>query len=86
MTKCKGDFNDGSGGAALVGAVARVPTSRLIDLDPWVCPDEQCWPVIGGVLVWRQGSHITATYAATVAPALDRLLSAALTQVGIPAS
>ena len=83
MTRCKGDWNDGSGGAALRAAVTQVPTARLIDLNPWICPERQCWPVIGEVLVWRQGSHITATYTSSLAPVLGRQLDAALAELGV---
>ena len=83
MTRCKGNWNDGSGGAALREAVAQVPTARLLDLNPWICPQEQCWPVIGNVLVWRQGSHITATYTASLSQVVARELDAALADLGV---
>ena len=83
MTACQGAWNDGSGGSALRAATDRVPTSRLVDLNPWVCPDRTCWPVIGSVLVWRQGSHLTATYTESLASVVAREISAALTQVGV---
>lgn len=86
MTACKGRFNDGSGGAALRAAVTDVPTARLIDMNPWICPQKQCWPVIGNVLVWRQGSHITATYAASLSAVIDRKLAAALHELGVATS
>lgn len=48
--------------------------AKLIDLNEYVCPNEQCPPVIGDVLVYRQGSHLTRTYVDTLAGALgDRL-------------
>ena len=82
MSACRGDFNDGSGGAALRAATERVPSARLVDLNPWICPQEQCWPVIGNVLVWRQGSHITATYVSSLTGVLSRELSAVLGDLG----
>jgi peptidoglycan/LPS O-acetylase OafA/YrhL len=54
----------------------------LIDLFDAICPGEQCVPVIGNVLIYRQGSHITATYVETLAPQL----AAALSRAGIPAA
>lgn len=39
--------------------------------------------VIGEVLVWRQGSHITATYTSSLAPVLGRQLDAALAELGV---
>lgn len=43
----------------------------LVDLTDQVCPTATCLPVIGEVLVYRQSHHLTATYAATLAPALE---------------
>jgi len=42
----------------------------LIDLTPLLCPDGYCAPVIGNVLVYHDNSHLTATYARTLAPFL----------------
>ena len=42
----------------------------LIDLDDYVCPGTSCPAIIGGVLVWRDAHHLTATYARTLAPRL----------------
>ncbi|CCI53485.1 acyltransferase family protein [Nostocoides jenkinsii] len=85
MTRCRGAWNTGSGGLALVEAVKRVPTARLIDMNPWVCPQQGCWPVIGHVLVWRQSAHLTATYVETLAPVFDARLTAALRELRVPA-
>lgn len=84
MTRCRGAWNTGSGGLALVEAVKRVPTARLIDMNPWVCPQQECWPVIGHVLVWRQSAHLTATYVETLAPVFHARLTAALRELGLP--
>jgi peptidoglycan/LPS O-acetylase OafA/YrhL len=43
---------------------------RLVNLNNAVCPTEHCAPVIGGVLVYRDSSNLTATYARTLAPRL----------------
>jgi peptidoglycan/LPS O-acetylase OafA/YrhL len=48
---------------------------RMIDLFDAVCPTDQCAAVIGNVLVYRQGAHITATYVKTLAPRLADALS-----------
>lgn len=74
MSACKGDWNRGAGTSALEQATDQVETAALVDLNPWICPQEQCWPVIGGVLVYRQGSHITATYAASLSDPFARLV------------
>jgi peptidoglycan/LPS O-acetylase OafA/YrhL len=54
----------------------------MIDLTSAICPTERCAPVIGDVLVYRQGSHITATYITTLAPRLGEALKSA----GVPIS
>lgn len=74
MRRCSFTKKDGAGSAALKAAVERVSTSVYVDMNPWLCPTEMCPPVIGNVLVWRQGSHITATYAKTLTPILRRSL------------
>ncbi|WP_193311481.1 acyltransferase family protein [Georgenia satyanarayanai] len=55
-------------------AAERVPTARVVDLTEHVCPAEECVPVIGDVLVYRQGSHLTDTYVRSLTPVLSREL------------
>ncbi len=79
MTACRYDYVRSAGTAVLTAAARKVPTAGFADMDPWTCPGEQrCPPVIGGVLVNRQGSHITATYAASIAAPLQRKITAFL--------
>ena len=47
---------------------------QVIDPLPELCPTRLCPAVIGDVLVWRGEAHITATYAATMARWLGRLV------------
>jgi hypothetical protein len=58
-------------------AAMRVSGVTVIDLSPLICPADRCAPVIGEVLIYRQGSHITNTYARTLAPALSRRFQSA---------
>jgi peptidoglycan/LPS O-acetylase OafA/YrhL len=44
------------------GAQAKVQGSYMIDMNDFICPGTTCWPVIGGVLVYRDTDHLTATY------------------------
>lgn len=47
------------------------PSIVLIDLNDVVCPsDERCPSIVGNTLIYRSGSHITATYVSTVTPFL----------------
>lgn len=55
-------------------AAERVPGTRTLDVRDAICPEETCVPVIGGVLVYRQTSHITDTYARTLKPVLEEEL------------
>ncbi|PYF99412.1 Peptidoglycan/LPS O-acetylase OafA/YrhL, contains acyltransferase and SGNH-hydrolase domains [Georgenia satyanarayanai] len=55
-------------------AAERVDTARVVDLTEHVCPAEECVPVIGDVLVYRQGSHLTDTYVRSLTPVLAREL------------
>jgi peptidoglycan/LPS O-acetylase OafA/YrhL len=71
---CSFTRNDGSGTPAIREAAAQMSSVDLIDLNPWVCPSDQCPPVIGEVLVYRQGSHITDTYARSLQEHLWREL------------
>ncbi len=55
-------------------AIDAVPKVKLIDLTDAICPADQCAPVIGGVLVWRDSNHMTDTYSRTLAPRLVKAL------------
>ncbi|HMM48720.1 MAG TPA: acyltransferase family protein [Miltoncostaeaceae bacterium] len=49
---------------------------ELIDSRPVLCPATRCPAVIGNVLVYRNTSHLTATYVATLTDWLSRRLPA----------
>ncbi|NHI17467.1 acyltransferase family protein [Microbacterium excoecariae] len=55
-------------------AVAQTENAYLIDLTDLECDIDVCRMVQGGVIVTRDGAHLTASYAATLAPYLDRAL------------
>jgi peptidoglycan/LPS O-acetylase OafA/YrhL len=58
-------------------AAATAPGSDLINLTAKICPDDLCRAVIGNALVYRDKSHLTATYARTLAPSIERGLNKA---------
>jgi hypothetical protein len=64
-----------SAGGAQMAAAQGARDVKLIDLTDAICPTAYCAPVIGNVLVYRQGSHVTATYMRTLAPRLDHALA-----------
>jgi hypothetical protein len=57
-------------------AVRDLPGVRLVDLTDAICPADPCAPVIGGVLVYRDSHHLTASYALSLAPRLGAALAA----------
>jgi peptidoglycan/LPS O-acetylase OafA/YrhL len=71
--------SEGSGGARAqrVASDSRHDIT-YVDLNDAICPTAQCAPVIGNVLVYRQGSHLTATYVETLAPRLGAALAQAM--------
>ncbi len=72
VTALGGTVLDASG---VVRQRGRDDRLTLVDLDDAVCPDAvRCPPVVGNVLIYRSGSHLTKTYVDTLAPRLARLL------------
>ena len=53
-------------------AAERAPGTRLVDLTDQICPRDVCRAVIGDALVYRDKSHLSATFAVTLAPSLER--------------
>lgn len=53
-----------------------IDSDRIAVIDPetWVCPEGTCRPIIGGVITYFDDSHITATYARTLAPLLGQAI------------
>ncbi|MBT9254262.1 acyltransferase [Phycicoccus sp. MAQZ13P-2] len=65
---------------ALERTAREVDGAVFADLDPWVCPGDLCRATYRGVLTYRQGSHVTDTYAATLTGPVEALLDAAQAQ------
>jgi peptidoglycan/LPS O-acetylase OafA/YrhL len=55
-------------------AAKQVEGVSLIDPKPEVCLEKTCPAVIGDVLVYRNGAHLTATYVRTLTPWLGKQL------------
>jgi peptidoglycan/LPS O-acetylase OafA/YrhL len=53
-------------------AARAAPETSIIDVTPEICPGGLCRAVIGNALVYRDKSHLTATFARTLAPAIER--------------
>ncbi|ANS79303.1 O-antigen acetylase [Serinicoccus hydrothermalis] len=69
---------DPASGTRLLTEVSERLDAPLVELLPWICPDPQglggCAPTVGGVVVNRQGSHLTATYVRSLTPVLHHEL------------
>ena len=46
------------------------PNVNVIDLTRFYCSSNSCFPVVGGALVYAQGSHLTPTFNETLGPYL----------------
>ncbi len=53
------------------------PNTHLIDVTAEICPGELCRAVIGNALVYRDKSHLTATFARTLSPWIEEGLEEA---------
>lgn len=73
-SSCAYPRNDGRGTESLEDAARQVDGAEVVNVNRWICPTEKCPAAIGGVLVYRQGTHLTATYVRSLAPALHRAL------------
>jgi peptidoglycan/LPS O-acetylase OafA/YrhL len=51
-----------------VRAAERSPYAHLIDITDEICPSDLCRAVIGNALVYRDKTHLTATFARTLSP------------------
>ena len=82
LTRCSFKRGHAKSNASLRAASKQLPGAAYIDITDAVCPTRRCAPVIGNVLVYRQGSHLTRTYVRTLAPRLET----ALLQAGVPSA
>ena len=58
------------------------PRLQVVDLRRLFCDARSCYPVIGGALVFRDVTHMTATFAATLGPFLLRAVDGLATPPG----
>jgi hypothetical protein len=71
----------------MINAIKTLHSPRLhvADLTRYLCEPARCLAAIGGVPVYLDGSHLTATYSRTLAPYLQPFLTAALSSSkGLP--
>jgi hypothetical protein len=48
---------------------------HLIDLNSHICSRRMCFPVVGGVLVHKDTTHLTSLFAGTLGPFLLKHVS-----------
>lgn len=68
FTRAESETTGGS--TAQLAAAKDLPGVHVVDLNDYLCPGNTCPPVIGNVLVYRQGAHITRSYVNTLHPQL----------------
>jgi peptidoglycan/LPS O-acetylase OafA/YrhL len=74
LSKCTFPSRRKRGHAFDAFGAARVPGVKLIDPLRILCPRHRCPSVMGRVLVYRNTYHLSATFARTLTPWLDRVL------------
>lgn len=68
---------------AAIAAYRDEPRASVIDLTGFFCGAKVCPPVIGGVLVYKDGSHMTNLFSTTLGPFLLRRVRALVAAEGI---
>jgi peptidoglycan/LPS O-acetylase OafA/YrhL len=56
--------------------LGREPNTKVLDLNSYLCPSAECPAVSGGVVLYRDDTHITATAARVLQPAMAAALDA----------
>ncbi len=76
---CGVSSSAGLGGVDNVARAAQTAGIPLISTTSFFCEDDRCPAVIGGVIVYRDEHHITATYSKSLAPFLIARIKQELT-------
>ncbi|MEY4301288.1 MAG: hypothetical protein RJA30_439, partial [Actinomycetota bacterium] len=65
-------------------AIKKISSSliTIANLDDSYCGRDQCLPIIGNVVVYRDDNHLTNTFVKTLAPRLTEILTAAIQSQG----
>jgi hypothetical protein len=57
---------------AAAAAQLASPRVKVVDLTPFMCDEQRCFPVVGGALVIKDHGHLTRTFSATLGPFVQR--------------
>jgi hypothetical protein len=67
LTECSFNRADSiNSGTALKVAATSTKGVTFVDMNDAICPTPRCAAVIGGVLIYRDTNHMTATYSTTL--------------------
>ncbi|MBW9214120.1 acyltransferase [Mumia sp. zg.B53] len=80
LTRCSAPRHEWEPSEPVLDAVHDLDDRGIVlaNLNDRICQPERCDGAVGGVVVYFDGSHLTATYARTLAPVLERPLMTAL--------
>jgi hypothetical protein len=80
LTACQGSRSSWMHKDPLADAVRGMKSNKAVvaNLTDWFCTKTTCPSVIGGAMVYFDGSHITATYARTLVPVLEPIVARAM--------
>jgi hypothetical protein len=59
-----------------LAADAKAAGFPVVDPLPWICAPTTCPAIVGNLLVYRDDTHLTATFSAWLAPMVSPLLTA----------
>jgi hypothetical protein len=79
-TVCSGPRSKWEPTDPLLDAVEKMSDKRIqtVNVNDYICGQEQCHGVVGGVVVYSDFSHLTTTYVKTLRPYLERSLMKAI--------
>ena len=59
-----------------------MPGVHILDLTDQICPAPVCPAILHNVLIYRDRTHLTGTFAGSLAPTMGRRLTAVLASSG----
>jgi hypothetical protein len=72
--------------AWLKTAAAPFHNVQLVDMTPHVCPQDICRAELDGKIVFRDSQHLTASFAKSLAPALEQAFQLKKASIAMPAA